>query len=93
MYRFNLIRTFHVTLKNFLPGYWGEDRRQISRVQPGEGWWLPGLHHPAERGPALGELAHLLYSTSFPAADSLSMPGFATAVKCGGVATPLPLFL
>lgn len=48
---------------------------------------------PRKEVPALGELAHLLYSTSFPADDSLSMRGFAAAVKCGGVATPLPLFL
>lgn len=93
MYRFNLIWTFHVTLKNFLPGYWEKIGARFPEYSQERGGGYRAYIIPRKEVPALGEMAHLLYSTSFPADDSLPTPGFAAAVKCGGVATPLPLFL
>lgn len=94
MCSFRLIGTLHVILKRVLLGLWGEDRRQNSRVQGGECVVTTGLPLFSCGGRlAVGDLAHLLYCTSVPAHDSLSVLQFAAAVKCGVVATPLPRLL
>lgn len=94
MCSFRLIGTLHVILKRVLPGLGGEDMRQNSRVQGGECVVTTGLPSFSCGGRlAVGDLAHLLYCTSVPAHDILSVLQFAAAVKCGVVATPLPRLL